>query len=181
MYIYQLPGWPNFIWDTEVLSPLLADVRFKQGKLLGGMENLGFDLKSEAILQTLIQDVTKSSEIEGEILDTGQVRSSIARRLGMDVAGLVPSDRDVDGIVEMMLDATQQFQDSLNEERLFGWHASFKLPKEVDLFLNWVNLEVDIDPILKAAIAHLWFVTLHPLTLVSYIQFYIYVIKPNTL
>jgi len=108
MYIYQLKGWPNFTWDHNALSLLLTSVRYKQGRLLGKMEGLGFSLKEEATLETLTQDVLKSSEIEGEILNADQVRSSIARRLGMDVAGLVPSDRNVDGVVEMMLNATQQ-------------------------------------------------------------------------
>ena len=207
MYMHQLHNWPTFIWDAEAFSAVLAEVRFKQGKLLGQMEHLGFDLKSEAILQMLTQDVVKSSEIEGEILDSAQVRSSIARRLGMDVAGLVPSDRHVDGIVEMMLDATQGYDKPLDEERLFVWHAALfptgrsgmyrivvgdwrknrkddpmqvvsgamgrekvhfqapdadKLTKEMRRFLAWFNSEITMDPMLKAAIAHLWLVTIHP-------------------
>lgn len=207
MYIHQLHKWPNFTWDADEIVLLLATVRFKQGKLLGYMEHLGFDLKAEAVLQTLTQDVVKSSEIEGEILDTHQVRSSIARRLGLDIVGLVPSDRHIDGVVEMMLDATQRFDQPLDEERLFDWHAALfptgrsgmyrivvgdwrkntrddpmqvvsgamgrekvhfqapdseKLREEMERFLTWFNNETTVDPILKAGIAHLWFVTIHP-------------------
>ncbi len=207
MYIYQFADWPNFTWSHDTLSLLVANVRHRQGRLLGKMESLGFSLKAEATLQTLTQDVLKSSEIEGELLDASQVRSSIARRLGMEVAGLVPSDRQVDGVVEMMLDATQRYERALTEERLFGWHASlfpdgrsgmykiivgnwrnntaddpmqvvsgamgrervhYQAPdsqlinKEMQQFLRWFNNTVDIDPVVKAGIAHLWFVTIHP-------------------
>jgi len=207
MYIHQLRQWPNFTWDADEIASLLTEVRFKQGKFLGYMEHLGFDLKAEAVLQTLTQDVVKSSEIEGEILDTNEVRSSIARRLGMDIVGLVSSDRHVDGVVEMMLDATQRYDKPLDEERLFGWHAALfptgrssmhrivvgdwrknttddpmqvvsgamgkekvhfqapdaeKLPVETKRFLDWFNSEAVTDLILKAAIAHFWFVTIHP-------------------
>ncbi|CAL1520329.1 Fic family protein [Chitinophaga sp. MM2321] len=207
IYIYQQPQWPDFQWDEQIISSLLADIRYRQGRLLGRMEGLGFSLRAEASLQTLTLDVLKSSEIEGEILNPDQVRSSIARRLGMDVAGLVPSDRHVDGVVEMMLDATQQYQLPLTDDRLFGWHAalfptgrswmykivvggwrdntkddpmqvvsgfmgkekvhyqapdSALLDKEMIRFLNWFNAKKNIDAVLKAAIAHLWFVTIHP-------------------
>src|SRR5436309_7807056 len=108
-YIHQLPDWPNFTWDDKALASLLAKVRNHQGRFVGRMEALGFPLRSEAILQTLTQDVVKSSEIEGEILDRDQVRSSIARRLGIDIGALTPADRNVEGIVEMMLDATQRY------------------------------------------------------------------------
>lgn len=207
IYIHQLKEWPDFQWNRERISTLLAEVRYRQGRLLGHMEGLGFRLKEEATLQTLTMDVLKSSEIEGEILNPDQVRSSIARRLGMDVAGLVPSDRNVEGVVEMMLDATQQYTMPLTDERLFGWHASlfptgrsgmhkivvggwrdnakndpmqvvsgamgrekvhFQAPdadlldKEMSQFLDWFNTEERLDPVLKAAIAHLWFVTIHP-------------------
>ena len=207
MYIYQQPNWPNFTWDNGALFPQLSSVRHKLGRLLGRMEGLGFNLKSEALLQTLTLDVLKSNEIEGEILDKDQVRSSIARRLGMDVAGLVPADRNVEGVVEMLLDATQNYQIELTAERLFGWHAAlfpagrsgmhkitagawrqsgvgpmqvvsgamgrervhFEAPDAVGLdsemltFLNWFNdTKRIIDPVLKAAIAHFWFVTIHP-------------------
>lgn len=206
-FIYQLKDWPSFEWEEERLTALLAEVRFRQGKILGRMESLGFALQEEANLQTLTLDVIKSSEIEGEILDADQVRSSIARRMGMDIGGLVPSDRNVDGVVEMMLDATRENEKGLSEERLFAWHASlfpagksgmhtivtgawrsnskddpmqvisgamgkekvhFQAPdsevlaKEMKSFLNWFNREVKIDPVLKAAIAHIWFVTIHP-------------------
>ncbi|MCW3467832.1 Fic family protein [Chitinophaga nivalis] len=207
MFIYQLKEWPDFQWDSEIISASLGEVRHKQGRLLGQMENLGFSLREEALLQTLTTDVLKSSEIEGEILDHDQVRSSIARRLGIEVAGLIPADRAVDGVVEMMLDATQHYDTALTDERLFGWHAAlfptgysgihkivvgtwrnnskddpmqvvsggmgrekihFQAPdsdilqKEMNLFLNWFNTHEKIDPVIKAAIAHLWFVTLHP-------------------
>lgn len=207
MYIYQLKKWPGFEWDSELIGAPLGEVRHKQGRLLGRMENLGFPLQEEALLQTLTTDVLKSSEIEGEILDSDQVRSSIARRLGIDIGGLVPADRAVDGVVEMMLDATQHYDRQLTDERLFGWHAAlfptgysgihkivvgtwrnnskddpmqvvsggmgrekvhFQAPdsavlqKEMNNFLHWFNAHENIDPVLKAAIAHLWFVTLHP-------------------
>lgn len=207
MYIHQLYEWPKFTWDSEILTPILTDLRFNQGKLLGKMGVLGFDLQSEAMLQTLTNDVVKSSEIEGEILNTDQVRSSIARRLGMEIAGLIPSDRNIDGVVEMMLDATQHYNDSLDDERLFGWHSSLfptgrsgmyrivvgdwrkntkddpmrvvsggmgrekvhfqapdsdRIPKEMHFFLDWFNHNLDSDPIIKAGIAHLWFLTIHP-------------------
>lgn len=207
MYIHQLHHWPDFTWNADKIAPLLAAVRFKQGKLLGYMEHLGFELKTEAVLQTLTQDVIKSSEIEGETLDIDQVRSSIARRLGLNIVGLVPSDRHVDGVVEMMLDATQRYDQLLDEERLFGWHAALFpsgrssmyrivvgdwrkntkddpmqvvsgalgrekvhfqapnsdiLPVEMERFLTWFNSDTAIDPMLKAAVAHLWFVTIHP-------------------
>lgn len=207
VFIYQLPGWPSFIWNTEKISPLLASVRHQQGKLLGRMERLGFALQSEASLQTLTLDVLKSSEIEGELLDAEQVRSSIARRLGIDIGGLVTAGRNVEGVVEMMLDATQHFDEPLTDERLFGWHAALfptgrsgmhkivvgawrdnqphdpmqvvsgpmgketvhyeappaeLLPDEMNKFLQWFNESTNTDPVLKAAIAHLWFVTIHP-------------------
>jgi Fic family protein len=207
MYIHQLKNWPQFTWREEEVTTLLARVRFQQGKLLGAMEQLGFELQSEAVLQTLTQEVIKSSEIEGEILDREQVRSSIARRLGMDIVGFVPSDRYVDGVVEMMLDATQKFTEVLDKERLFSWHASLyptgrvgmykivvgdwrinsindpmqvvsgamgrervhfqapnsdSLPKEMNSFLLWFNETFTGDPSIKASIAHLWFVTIHP-------------------
>lgn len=205
-YIYELPEWPAFRWDHKVLTEPLAAVRHRQGRLIGRMERLGFDLRSEATLQTMTEEVMKSSEIEGEILDRDQVRSSIARRLGMDIGGLVPADRDVEGVVEMMLDATQNYEKKLTDERLFGWHAAlfptgrsgmhriaagawrddksgpmqvisgpvgrervhYEAPKaarvagEMTSFLGWFNRERGIDPVLKAGIAHFWFVTIHP-------------------
>lgn len=207
MYIYQRQNWPKFTWDSEIVLPILADVRLRQGKLIGKMESLGFDLQSEAVLQTLTVEVVKSSEIEGEILDVDQVRSSIARRLGMDIAGLIPSDRNVDGVVEMVLDATLGRDLPLDDERLFGWHAALfptgysgmyrivvddwrnnskddpmqvvsgamgrervhfqapdsdKVPEEVQHFLEWFNSDFEMDAVIKAGIAHLWFVTIHP-------------------
>jgi len=206
IYIYEEKDWPKFRWRDEQLAALLADVRHRQGRLLGRMEALGFPLRTEAVLHTLTEDVLKSSEIEGEKLDKDQVRSSIARRLGLDIAGLVPADRDVEGVVEMMLDATQRYKDKLTDERLFGWHAALfptgrsglsriitlawredsrgpmqvvsgpigrrkvhyqapgakKLKREMKAFLDWFEGEREIDPVLKAAVAHLWFVTIHP-------------------
>jgi Fic family protein len=205
-YIHNHLNWPEFYWDQEKLTQSLATVRHRQGLLLGKMNALGFSLRDEAILQTLILDVLKSNEIEGEIVNPEQVRSSIARRLGMPVAGLIPADRNVEGVVEMMLDATQNFDKELTSGRLFDWHAalfstgrsgmykitvgawrdnstgpmrvvsgpmgherihfeapdSLVLEKEMGRFLKWFNTKMDIDPILKAAIAHLWFVTIHP-------------------
>jgi Fic family protein len=206
LYIYQKPGWPTFRWDDSLLSQRLGEVRHLQGKLLGKMESLGFDLQNEALLDTLTLDVLKSTEIEGEFLNPEQVRSSIARRLGMELAGAVPSDRNVDGMVDMMLDATQRCFEPLTADRLFGWHSalfpsgrsgmykilvgswrkdttgpmkvvsgalgreivhfqaqdSSKLPAEMERFLTWFNAEPDTDEVLKSAVAHLWFVTVHP-------------------
>ena len=123
-YIHERSDWPKFQWDKKALADQLAAVRHREGRLIGRMENLGFSLRDEAVLQTLTQDVLKSSEIEGELLDPAQVRSSIARRLGMNIAGLVQADRNVEGVVEMMLDATQKFDEPLTDERLFAWHAA---------------------------------------------------------
>jgi Fic family protein len=206
MYIHELPEWPAFDWDRERLADPLAGIRYRQGRLIGQMEALGFPLRQEAVLQTLVADVLKSSEIEGERLDTEQVRSSIARRLGMDIGALKPADRNVEGIVEMMLDATRHYDQPLTAERLFSWHASlfptgrsglhrvqagawrddssgpvevvsgptskehvhFQAPPanrvdaEMRVFLEWLNGNAAIDPVLKAALAHLWFVTIHP-------------------
>jgi len=205
-YIHERADWPAFRWDEGALGARLADVRYAQGRLLGRMESLGFDLRNEAILGTLTQDVVKSSEIEGQFLDVEQVRSSIARRLGMDIAGLVPADRDVEGVVEMMLNATGNYDNPLTAQRLFDWHASlfptgrsgmqriivgawrdescgamqvvsgpvghekvhFQAPdagrvdREMSDFLKWFDQPPEYDPVLRAAIAHLWFVTIHP-------------------
>jgi Fic family protein len=207
VYIYQLPNWPRFTWKQDQIAALLTDVRHRQGRLMGRMEGMGFNLQAEASLQTLTLDVLKSSEIEGELLDADQVRSSIARRLGMDIVGLVPADRHVEGIVEMMLDATQQYPQPLSEDRLFGWHAALfptgrsgmhkivvgawrdnkkddpmqvvsgamgkekvhyeapdavRLSTEMNQFINWFNEDISMDAVIKAAVAHLWFVTIHP-------------------
>jgi|ERR1700676_57678 Fic family protein len=126
-YIYELPKWPKFEWDQRGLAKQLAAVRHRQGRLIGRMQELGFPLREEAALQTLTEDVLKSSEIEGEILDKDQVRSAIARRLGMEVAALPSADRNVEGVVEMMLDATQKYKEELTRDRLFAWHASLFL------------------------------------------------------
>jgi Fic family protein len=205
-YIHQLKEWPDFKWNHETILPILSNIRHKQGRLAGYMEMLGFALRNETVLQTLTLDVLKSTEIEGEILDSEQVRSSIARRLGMDIAGLVSSDRNVEGVVEMMLDATQNYNELLNKDRLFGWHAALfptgrsgmhkiivgnwrdnekgpmqvvsgamgkekvhyeapnadDLEEEMAVFLDWFNSNRSLDAVLKSAVAHLWFVTIHP-------------------
>ena len=206
-YIHQLSKWPAFHWDQHSLSKSLSAVRHKQGKLIGRMEALGFNLRKEATLTTLTLDVIKSSEIEGEVLNPDLVRSSVARRLGMDIAGLKPADRHVEGIVEMMMDATQKFDTQLTSERLFGWHAAMfpagrsgmrkittgawrdnaqhdpmqvvsgpmgkerihfqapdadQLKPMMKVFMKWFNQEMMIDPVIKAGVAHLWFVTIHP-------------------
>lgn len=202
-YIYQYDQWPQFTWNEKEIHVILGKVRHLQGKIFGQMGALGFTNKEEAILSTLTLDVLKSSEIEGEILNYEQVRSSIARRLGIEYAGMVHTDRDVEGVVEMMLDATQKYNKPLNEERLFGWHAALfptgwssmhridtgcyrkgemqvvsgpmgkekvhyqapsheQVKQEMDSFLNWLNGEIKIDAVLKAAIAHFWFVIIHP-------------------
>lgn len=124
MYIWEQPDWPDLTWDSGHLTALLGQASREQGRLLGRMQDLGFDLRREAQLNTLAEDVVRSNEIEGEKLDSNQVRSSIARRLGMDVGGLVPADRNVEGIVEMMLDATTNYAQPLTADRLFGWHAA---------------------------------------------------------
>src|SRR6185312_6528735 len=124
MYIHELDDWPKFRWNAEIIAAPLASVRDRQSRLIRHMDALGFTLQQEAVLQTLTADVLKSSEIEGEKLDAEQVRSSIARRLGMDIGALKPADRHVEGVVEMMLDATRHYNRSLTSERLFAWHAS---------------------------------------------------------
>ena len=124
VYIWEQKDWPNLTWDDSRLATLLTKVSRQQGRLLGRMEALGFELQKEAHLRILTEDVVKSSAIEGENLDPGQVRSSIARRLGMDIGGLIPADRDVEGIVEMMLDATGNYSKKLTAKRLLDWHAS---------------------------------------------------------
>ena len=124
MYIWELKHWPHLTWDRGRLAASLAQVSREQGRLLGRMQSLGFDLRREAQLSTLTEDVVRSSEIEGEKLDTDQVRSSIARRLGMDIGGLRSVDRDVEGVVEMMLDATTHYAQPLTADRLFDWHAA---------------------------------------------------------
>ena len=203
MYIHQQGKWPEFEWQADKIYTKLGEVRHRQGKILGQMQALGFKLQEETMLQTLTMDVVKSSEIEGKLLNTEQVRSSIARRLGIEVAGAITVERDVEGVVEMMLDATQNYEQLLTEERLFGWHGALfptgrsglykikvaawrngpmqvvsgamgkekvhfeapsaeKVPKEMPGFLHWLNDTQELDPVIKAAIAHLWFVTIHP-------------------
>lgn len=206
MYIHELQDWPRFHWNRERLAEPLADTRHRQGRLIGRMEALGFKLRQEAVLQTLTADVLKTSEIEGEKLDAEQVRSSIARRLGIDVAALKSADRHVEGIVETVLDATRRYEQPLTAERLFSWHAAMfptgrsgmqkirigawrddstgpmevvsgpigkehvhfiappaaRLNREMQVFLDWFNAKSDIDLVLKAGLAHLWFVTIHP-------------------
>ncbi|MEO5775646.1 MAG: Fic family protein [Flavobacterium sp.] len=203
MYIYKQKKWPKFFWDADVISAILGEVRHKQGRIIGQMQALGFRVQEETMLKALTMDVIKSSEIEGELLNPEQVRSSIARRLGIEIAGAVAAERDVEGIVEMMLDATQQYKAPLTAERLFDWHAALfptgrsgmykiktaawrddlmqvtsgpmgketvhfeapsaeKIPGEMKFFLNWMEQEQELDPVLKAGVAHLWFVTIHP-------------------
>jgi Fic family protein len=205
-YTHALPDWPKFQWDRDILAAPLTAARLKQGRLIGQMEVLGLTIRDEAILRTLTEDVLKTSEIEGEKLDAGQVRSSIARRLGMDIGDLKAADRLVEGVVEMMIDATGRYDQPLNDERLFSWHASLfpdgssglrsitvgayrddrrgpmqvvsgpvgrervhyeapaaaRLPGEMQRFFEWFNGDRVTDPVLKAALAHLWFVNIHP-------------------
>ncbi|TAE71743.1 MAG: Fic family protein [Bacteroidetes bacterium] len=203
-YIYQYKNWTNFTWREADINAIFGEVRHLQGKVIGQLNSIGFKTKEEATLSTLTLDVIKSSEIEGEKLDYQQVRSSIARRLGINIAGIVPANRNVDGIVEMMLDATQHYQQPLTDKRLFGWHSALfptghsgmhkievgtyrtgemqivagamgkekvyyeavpanKVSEEMEAFMNWFNnLSGNLDPVLKAAIAHFWFITIHP-------------------
>jgi Fic family protein len=205
-YIHERPEWPDFRWDSEALAGALAAVRHKQGRHIGRMEALGFDVRTEASLTALTDEVVKTSAIEGQNLNPDEVRSSIARRLGLDVAGLPRPGREVEGIVEMMLDATRNFDTPLTAERLFDWHAALfptgrsgigritvgawrtaeagpmqvvsgpigkervhfeappaqRLESEMESFLQWFNRRMALDPVLKAGIAHFWFVTLHP-------------------
>ena len=205
-YIHQLAQWPEFHWNYDAFADKLAQVRHSQGRLLGRMESFGFHFQQESLLKTLTSDVVKTSEIEGEQLDAEQVRSSLARRLGIEIAALKPSDRHVDGVVEMLLDATGNYQAPLTAERLFAWHRSlfptassgmrrirtgqwrddaqgpmqvisgaigrerihFEAPpanlieKEMAAFFDWFNRPNDTDWVLKAARAHLWFLTIHP-------------------
>ncbi|MCZ2222514.1 MAG: Fic family protein [Chitinophagales bacterium] len=202
-YIYEYKNWTDFIWQDKTINSVFGEVRLMQGKIIGQMNALGFSAKEEATLTSLTLDIVKSSEIEGELLNYEQVRSSIARHLDINIAGLVPSNRHIEGIVEMMLDATQRYDLPLTEKRLFGWHAALfptgysglnkikvgkyrtgemqiifgaigkekihyeavapKLVKEeMDKFLKWFNNEKQLDPVLKAAIAHFWFIIIHP-------------------
>jgi len=202
-YIYQYTDWTDFTWDEQGIRELYGEVSYLQGKLNGVMSTIGFPQKEEALLNTFTFDILKSSEIEGELLNFDQVRSSIARRLGIDAAGLVPSARNIEGIVEMMFDATQRYEQPLTEERLWGWHHALfpsgysgahkinvacyrkeamqivsgavgrekvhyeavepeSVKPEMDKFLRWFNTETRVDAVLKAAIAHFWFIIIHP-------------------
>ncbi len=202
-YIYEHNNWTDFSWQDKAINAIFGEVRLMQGKIIGQMNALGFSAKEEATLAALTLDVVKSSEIEGELLNYDQVRSSIARRLGINTAGLVSSSRHIEGVVEMMLDATQRHTLPLTEKRLFSWHAALfptgysgpyeievgryrtgemqvvsgamgkekvhyeavtpKLVKaEMDKFLDWFNNDNKLDLVLKAAIAHFWFIIIHP-------------------
>lgn len=206
MYIHLKKDWPKFKWDYEQIAALLSEVSNLQGRLLGRMEGLGFKLQDEAVLETVALEILKNHEIEGELLNNSQVKSSIARKLGIDFQSDVEPSRYVDGVVEMMLDATQNYSAPLSAERLFDWHAALfptgrsgmfktivadwrkegqgpmqvvsgamgkekvhfeapsseRLAQEMQLFFDWFNSEIKIDSVLKAAIAHLWFITIHP-------------------
>lgn len=205
-YIHQLSNWPAFIWNDQRLITILGEVRHLQGQLIGKMDGLGFQLSEEASLETLTLEIINSNDIEGEVLSQQEVRSSLARRLGMEINGLIASDQHVDGVVDMVLDAVQKYDQPLTSDRLFGWHASlfpsgrsgmfnilvgewrddskgpmqvvsgaigkekihFEAPAaallqgEMEKLLYWVNQENSLDPIIKAGIAHLWFITIHP-------------------
>ncbi|MCL1973390.1 MAG: Fic family protein [Bacteroidetes bacterium] len=202
-YIYQREHWTDFIWDTQEVNKIYDEVRYLQGRLNGIMNTVGFSQKEETMLHTFTFDILKSSEIEGELLNLEQVRSSIARRLGINTAGLVPSTRNIDGIVEMMLDATQRYEQPLTHERLFGWHnalfpsgysGAYKIDTaryrsgemqvvsgamgkervhyqaiqpecvqpEMDKLVHWINNDFSVSAIIKAAIAHFWFIIIHP-------------------
>ncbi len=205
-YIWQHDNWPHWRYDRACLAPLLAQVHRAQGQLLGRMIDLGLDLRDQATLRVLTDDVLKTSEIEGEMLDPDSVRSSIARRLSVDIGALTPADRHVDGVVDMVLDATQKHDAPLTAERLFAWHAALfptgysglsairvgqwrddaqgpmqvvsgplhrqtvhyeappapQLDAEMADFLLWFNVDQQDDPLVKAGLTHLWFVTIHP-------------------
>src|SRR5580700_7488846 len=206
-YIYELIGWPTFTWDSKAIAPLLSEVRLRQGLLVGKMRGYGLASRWTATLKVLTEETIKSSAIEGVVLDPENVRSSLARRLRLDVGGLkTHKDRYVDGVVEMMLDGTQKFSEQLTKERLFGWHANLfpgvrttrdkfrvgawrddsqgpmqvvsgpvgrhkvhyeapaadRVESEMGKFLAWFEGNEQEDPLLKAGIAHLWFVTIHP-------------------
>ncbi len=206
LYIHEEPGWPQFRWDSARVADHLGAVRYGQGRLVGRMRALGFDLQQEAVLETLIQDVHKTSDIEGERLDLGQVRSSVASHLGIKAGGLRQVEERVEGVVEMMVDATANYDRRLTRERLWGWQtalfpsgrsgleriivggwrddrtgpmqvisgplgrervhfeapAAGRIEHEIAMFLDWFNTESDTDWVVKSALAHLWFVTIHP-------------------
>ena len=203
MYLHLRKDWYNFVYDKNIVLKSLGALRLRQGVLMGKAGRMGFEVQNEKYLENLSLEIIKSSEIEGESLNLQQVRSSIARRLGINTAGLVQSQRYIDGIVEMNLDATRNYADPLTSERLFGWHnvlfptgrsgfykievgkyrthdmevvsgpmgmetvhysapAPERVPDEMERFLSWFNNDNDTDLVLKAAIAHLWFVSIHP-------------------
>jgi len=206
MYIHMREDWPAFRWDEAGLAARLAAIRHAQGRLLGRMEGLGFGLRGEANLAAMTAEVVKSSAIEGEVLDDRQVRSSLARRLGIDAGGAVPTSRAVEDVVEVLVNATREYDQPLSAERLFGWHAALfptgrsgmrkitvgtwrpaeagvmqvvsgpmgqekvhyeapeatRVPDEMEVFLEWFNAVPRTDPVIKAALAHFWFVTIHP-------------------
>ncbi len=203
LYIHQKENWTNFRWEQSEVTDLLLEVRQLQGYLLGKTESLGFNLKNEANLEILIQDVVQTSDIEGEIFNPEQVRSSIAMRLGLADAGVSHSNRSIDGVVDMTLDAIRNRDKQLSAKRLFAWHSALfpmgrsgiysievgkwrtgrmqvvsgawgrqkvhfeapvpeRLDTEMKYFVHWFNTENEIDSVLKAAIAHFWFITIHP-------------------
>ena len=203
MYIHERENWTSFGWDNEKILPTLASVRHLQGKMLGQMESLGFDLIERATLESLILDVIDTSKIEGEFLNPELVRSSIARKLGIEGAEYVSTPRNIEGVVDVLLDATQNYSQAFSQDRLLGWHNSlfqsgysgyvkidvaryrsagmkvisgafgkekthFEAPapervaQEMNLFLDWLNNKDHLDLVLKSAISHLWFVTIHP-------------------
>ena len=205
VWIWQYEQWPYFCWNDKSIISLLAQVREKQGRLLGLMSGLGFDEQIHSALNVMTEDVLRNSEIEGLLLNPTHVRSSVARHLGLEIAGLPEADHYTDGVVQVMMDAVQHADKVLTAERLFGWHAALFptgrsgivpitvaswrtstqpmqvvsgamgkekvhyeaptsdiVPVEMDKFLRWFNQEEGIDPVLKAAIAHLWFVNIHP-------------------
>lgn len=206
IWIWQQPEWPNFRWDSSAIATLLPRVRAKQGKLVGTMSGLGFDMQNNASLETMVEDVVRSSEIEGVLLNADRVRSSIARHLGVEIEGLPEPDHYTEGIVQVMMDAVQHAEKPLTAERLFDWHAalfptgrsgaykiivatwrvgeepmqvvsgpmgketvhyeapaSSDVPHQMQLFFDWINAEPTVDPVLKAAIAHFYFVAIHPM------------------
>ena len=205
-YIWQDPDWPKFRWDSDAVLDALADAKYRQGVLAGRMSSIGFDLSRQAVLHTLTEEAVSSGAIEGETLDAAQTRSSVARRLGMDVGGAVSGGRDVEGMVEMTLDAVQRWDMPLTAERLFAWHKAlfstggsalrrievgrwrtdsrgpmqvvsgpvgrervhFQAPPaasidgEMAAFLDWFESPSQMDGVLKSALAHLWFIAIHP-------------------
>ena len=205
VWIWQYDQWPHFCWNDSNIITLLARVREKQGKLLGLMSSLGFDTQQNNAMDVMTEDVLRSAEIEGMLLNPNHVRSSVARHLGLDTAGMPEADHYTESVVQVLMDAVQHVDNPLTEERLFNWHAALfptgrsgispitvaawrqgaapmqvvsgaigkevvhyqappseQIPQEMAQFMRWVNSEESIDPVVKAAIAHLWFVNIHP-------------------